>query len=1029
MACKKCNASKKHLSLGGQAASEDMRVADRHAEERLRLHLLESLDQAIEERWIYPVYQAIVRAASGVVCGEEALARWRDPEYGELLPCQFVDVLEEAGLSHKLDLHIVDCVLADIVSKRERGVPIVPVSVNFSLQDLCEISVAHEIARRADAWGISHDLVCVELTESSSLSDYDVLDAQITLLRELGFKVWMDDFGSGCSSLNILNKLNFDAVKLDMGLVRSSNEGKARIIVASVIQTAAKLGVGTLAEGIESEEQALFLAGIGCDMLQGYYYATPHVLDEDALKAVEEGDLPCEPSSEMDYWDVVSEINLDDVSANEGGERVDGLQVSAVPTGVIERREGMWRLLRANVPYREFLDQAGLLPCERSGVGAHPIEGSMDIAFVMAADRSVESGTWERVGGRLEYGTGLQFYVKRMASAQHAEAFMVTAVPTMLGTALGAYGDVPVAYAVFKVVLNDEADEVVDAEYVFANDMYCEWGGFDPKAIIGKSFLATYPNASTIWFPYCYRAAVLGEHVHDIIFSPEAGHWLTFYLSPCPMKGYCVYAFAIADDERREREDILKSRDTSDLIIAITDAMSGEESYDVAMNNLLETMSHIIHPDRLYIYERGRGTENRVFEWCIPGFNSHCDRIWNPGDARLRAWDGLMGENSFILIPDVEEMRDLDSELFGLFKESGVTRTLAVPLRNGDELMGYFGADNYELDSGFDSVRLLKTVASFVGARMANRRLMASLERMGLHDGLTQLLNRRGVDLAIGKHLQESPEEPYALALMDVDDFKTINDLYGHDVGDEALRSLAQSVREAFPPQAVLGRNGGDEFLVMLFGEDAQRADDLIAAFARRELWCVWKGRRYELSMSVGYAVYPQDVQNLQDAYSKVDAALYAVKLEGKGGYKRYTDNMEVSHRSQLGFTPRNIADNIPGGIVVHEPGDGKILYANDELVDLFECESLKEFMEHTGGTFGGIIHPDDRQRVREELAAQMTFDDVGCTDFVDYRIVTKRGNVRPVSNRGRLVRLDGVGDVFYELVMSRLRGNVSHGE
>jgi diguanylate cyclase (GGDEF)-like protein len=193
---------------------------------------------------------------------------------------------------------------------------------------------------------------------------------------------------------------------------------------------------------------------------------------------------------------------------------------------------------------------------------------------------------------------------------------------------------------------------------------------------------------------------------------------------------------------------------------------------------------------------------------------------------------------------------------------------------------------------------------------------------------------------------------------MDIDDFKTLNDMYGHDVGDEALRYLAAVVTQSFSDSAIIGRNGGDEFLAMLFGEDACHADELFDRLVKSDLGCTVRDRRYKLSMSIGFVECPKQVNDLKGAYTKADAALYAVKLSGKSGSRRYSPNLESKYRTRLGFSSRDLAENIPGGIMVHK-ADGKreILFANDELIRMLGCDNLSDFMEFTGGAFDGLGH------------------------------------------------------------------------
>ena len=288
----------------------------------------------------------------------------------------------------------------------------------------------------------------------------------------------------------------------------------------------------------------------------------------------------------------------------------------------------------------------------------------------------------------------------------------------------------------------------------------------------------------------------------------------------------------------------------------------------------------------------------------------------------------------------------------------------------------------------------------------------------GMRDALTTLLNRRGIDVEMHERMTEHPGEPFVLILLDVDDFKTVNDVNGHDVGDCALKTLADVVTEVFPAGTILGRNGGDEFLAMVVGEDAAHIDEILDKLFSRELGCTHEGIWYPLSMSVGYAKCPDQAKDLKEAYSHADAALYAVKLEGKSSYQGFSHDLDQGERMQLGFTPRDFIENVPGVVLVHRAGDGEILFANNDAIRLFGCDDLGDFLEFVGGTYGGVIHPDDRQRVRNELAEQDGLEAFGKTDHVRFRIVTKQGDVRRVLQNGRGVMVEGMGEVFYELIV-----------
>jgi EAL domain-containing protein (putative c-di-GMP-specific phosphodiesterase class I)/amino acid transporter/GGDEF domain-containing protein len=253
---------------------------DMDTEATSRMQVLDQLDHAIADRWIHPYYQAVVDTHTGKVCSEEALARWVDPQGTFLPPNRFIPVVEEAGLLYKIDLHMIDCVVQDMAHRRGLGEQVIPVSVNVSLDDLKELDVASELAHHMDIANLSHDLLHIEFTESVASTNAKMLHDAIESLHAAGFEVWMDDFGSGYSSLNSLKNFDFDVVKLDMEFIRGANTKKAWDIVAGVISTVHSIGARTLAEGVETEEQARILTEAGCDMLQGYLYARPAPLPE-----------------------------------------------------------------------------------------------------------------------------------------------------------------------------------------------------------------------------------------------------------------------------------------------------------------------------------------------------------------------------------------------------------------------------------------------------------------------------------------------------------------------------------------------------------------------------------------------------------------------------------------------------------------------------------------------------------------------------------------------------------------------------
>ncbi len=239
-----------------------------------REYILNHIDTAISEGWIEPFYQPVVRTYTKRLCGVEALARWRDPERGMILPNDFITVLEEHGLSYKLDIYMIERIVSMLQQRLKGGLPVVSVSVNISRSDFVYCDPVNVISEACDKHGVPRNLICVEITETALVSDKGCINDAITRFHEAGFDVWMDDFGSGYSSLNMLKDFDFDEIKLDMIFLRDFNE-RSKKIVTMVVRMAKSLGIHTLAEGVETEEHVQFLRSIGCERIQGYYYGKP----------------------------------------------------------------------------------------------------------------------------------------------------------------------------------------------------------------------------------------------------------------------------------------------------------------------------------------------------------------------------------------------------------------------------------------------------------------------------------------------------------------------------------------------------------------------------------------------------------------------------------------------------------------------------------------------------------------------------------------------------------------------------------
>lgn len=241
----------------------------------------EKQQSALDNEEFVVYYQPKYDPRTDKLTGAEALIRWQSPEFGFVPPGRIIPIFEQNGFITQIDHYMIRHVARDQKKWLDEGRKCVPVSVNVSRAHFAEDDLADQICALVDEEKAPHELIEIELTESAFFDDKKAMLAAIAKLKNYGFAVSMDDFGSGYSSLNSLKDMPLDVLKLDAEFFRGDGEdGRAQIVVSEAIRLAKNLNMRTVAEGVEVKEQVDFLAKEGCDMIQGYYYAKPMPADE-----------------------------------------------------------------------------------------------------------------------------------------------------------------------------------------------------------------------------------------------------------------------------------------------------------------------------------------------------------------------------------------------------------------------------------------------------------------------------------------------------------------------------------------------------------------------------------------------------------------------------------------------------------------------------------------------------------------------------------------------------------------------------
>lgn len=800
----------------------------------LRKYITENIDRAIAEGWIRVHYQPIIRGATGHVCSEEALARWKEPGGTELFPDDFIPVLEDAGLIDGLDLYIIDRIIDDFNIRKAAGLYLVPVSVNLSRVDFENCDIVEEIKRRTDEAGLDRRLLQIEITESTMGSDFDRMKTQIGLIRESGFKILMDDFGSGYSSLDFLQRTDFNAVKLDLNFMREfeTNE-KTRIIVTRLVRMITALGMETIAEGVETDAQFEFLREIGCAKMQGYYFC-PAISIEDILARYREGrQIGFENPDEIAYYDRISGISLFELD-QENAEDETALQkyFDTIPVAILEYNGEKVRIVRCNRNFKEFLtevfgirdftrgtDHAPRLRERNSGVfelfeQCRGFDRRLMFEDAIGADFGING--FIRHCADNEISGYSAFTVAILSTSDMSESPGVTfarAARALLSDYLSLY------------YVNEKTDDFIeytpDAEHSnlsverHGRDFFNESARDALDAIYPgdrERFIADFNKDNILnilrengSFALSYRLMLEGEPIYVSMKAVR--------IDP----DHIVIGVSNVDSYMRHKEALERAREESLTYTRIT-ALSGEYiaiyTVDPSNDDYIEYSATKAYEDlgldktgKDFFESTLRLAEDTVFPEDLQAFRMICTKDNIMRDIRE---NGLF-EFDYRLLIDGEPVHV--SLKAALVEEKDGPRII-VGVSNVEER--YKRSQEYE--ASLQEARDLAAVDSLTGVKSKRAYLDAEA-----------LLN---------EEISSGLDPEFAIVMLDLNGLKAINDAHGHQTGDNFLKAGCRAICDIFGHSPVY-RVGGDEFVVIARDRDYEHIHELVGEMHDHNLRCI----------------------------------------------------------------------------------------------------------------------------------------------------------------------------------------------
>lgn len=871
--------------------------------------------------------QPKVELTTGEIIGAEALAR-RMNDKGEIIyPDTFLESMESSGYIVELDRIILRQVCAYLAERMEEGRPVVCTSVNLSRLHIHNTDTAEDLHGIVQEYHIPPKYLEFELTETILLEEFAGAKRLTDQLRAYGYRVSIDDFGSGYAGINIWQELNFDCLKLDRKFLSESHTLKKRneAIVPNIINIAQRLHIEVLCEGVETVEQCLYLLQLGCTTVQGFFFSKPLLPKQFYNIYEEQGEKYPLPAQLQHLADIKKTTQEDkDVIRHLKRHRklrhylpvilLCALFLGVCITGILTvsrnlTQQEFKRMVKETLnAYTEGQRENTLTEIEgventlkslavliESNPDPDFIEGcllalneeSSEIQYMYFSDEDYRK--------TLEDGSVRPKDTDTVNRLKNGET-VVTDI-TYSKRLGGIY-----CIGIGVPVIRDETFEgalrgVIEAEALVSTELYNPSQGEVSAVFLTDGESKILPirdengrGVGDYLLERLQEKGVIRETIEELRDAYRSQNGETYSIRIGDFEGYPYY-LSLADlkyngwhlvvclkaDKAYEHFQYIM-RNTSSSIVGLIFAvmlvsavlllfirrMQKRFTMEEQRYLLLERFSDTVLFDYDYRHDTIRFTSNapkflRIHDLSQKRFTRHLDQI-------------------YVYAAD---QRDVHEMLEG--KKEGDRGEIRVRLMRPDSDDYFWCLVQYEYlyERG-----ILVSVIGKITDIDEHMKHEDYLLRMSETDGLTGLLNKAAAEKQIAHCVGQAKKG--TMFLIDIDNFKHINDQYGHAAGDMALRYLGECMKKTFRECDILGRIGGDELLV--FAENLEGQDKALkrAELLENNLEACTEPGVPPCTVSIGIASFPADGKTYSDLFKAADQAMYAAKQKGKRQYALY---------------------------------------------------------------------------------------------------------------------------------------------